>query len=71
MVTVEPATHHDITRLLTERLDLYRLYHTLELWDWFAQTGYRLGVNSAAPEESELESLHAAEILRELRDSPR
>jgi aminoglycoside phosphotransferase (APT) family kinase protein len=33
-----------------ERLDLYRLYHSLELWDWFAQTGYRLGVDSVTPD---------------------
>jgi aminoglycoside phosphotransferase (APT) family kinase protein len=33
-----------------ERLDLYRLYHTLELWDWFAQTGNRSGVDSVSPD---------------------
>jgi hygromycin-B 7''-O-kinase len=39
-----------------ERLDLYRLYHSLELWDWFAQTGYRAGVDSVTPDLVEFSS---------------
>jgi hygromycin-B 7''-O-kinase len=40
----------DLGDRAAERLDLYRLYHSLELWDWFAQTGYQLGVDSVTPD---------------------
>lgn len=40
----------DLGDRAAERLDLSRLYHSLELWDWFAQTGNRLGVDSVTPD---------------------
>ncbi|MFM7685990.1 MAG: phosphotransferase family protein [Actinomycetota bacterium] len=40
----------DLGDRAAERLDLYRLYHSLELWDWFAQTGNRIGVESVSPD---------------------
>jgi hygromycin-B 7''-O-kinase len=36
------------------RLALYRLYHALELWDWFASTGQTQPLDSLAHDMGEL-----------------
>lgn len=37
-----------------ERLELYRLYHALELWDWFRSTGVVEPLNSVAEDIARL-----------------
>ncbi|MGD9794943.1 MAG: phosphotransferase family protein [Acidimicrobiia bacterium] len=46
-----------------ERLDLYRLYHSLELWDWFAQLGNSAGVASVTPDLEEFSTSTGAWAL--------
>jgi Ser/Thr protein kinase RdoA (MazF antagonist) len=56
--TIQYSAHDDVGKLagLTDgygavprdRIDLYRLYHSLELWDWFASTGQTSYLDSIA-----------------------
>ncbi|GAA1569542.1 hypothetical protein GCM10009804_27480 [Kribbella hippodromi] len=38
----------------TDRIDLYRLYHSLELWDWFSSIGETTHLDSIAKDMSDL-----------------
>ncbi|MFJ8436967.1 phosphotransferase family protein [Kitasatospora sp. NPDC094019] len=42
-----------------ERLDLYRLYHAVELWDWFRSTGTLEPLDAIANDIARLAGLHS------------